>query len=698
MTTFNNGESLSSVRTKINEAIDKVDGNSAFDNDIDVNGNVSLGDNDELRLGTGQSAAIEHTGTLADIRNGVGHMYIRTFANDHDILIQSDNGSGGTANYFVADGSSGQAILYYYGAQKLNTASSGVVVDGNVSLGDNDELRLGDSNDLILEHNSTFGDILNKTGILALRNAADDQDVVIQTDNGSGGVADYFRADGSSGEAKLYYYGAEKLNTNSTGVDITGNLTTNDEIIAKVVLYGPSQDAPYMIAATTSYTGAATNSGTYGMQHRFKYSSGGSPRITVDGSIGGVATELWALYGSSGNMDVYGDLDVGGSITCKNNEPFIFLHEEDGPSANAQTSFTVNNGHFAMQTRNSSAGFVANDYYSNKNGSGAVDHSWRVAGNEKLKVDSTGVGIGQPNPGAELHIKASTPQFRLQPTADTQNNRIEFCNAAGSIQSRIMSGGSNGDLIQLDGNVQVQAGHNLLMPDNVELRFGDSNDLKIDHNGTNSFIANSTGDLYINQSADDKDVVIRTDDGSGSVADYFRADGSTGQTKLYHLGSQKLTTQSWGVGVTGDLNASGALSKGSGSFKIDHPLKPETHHLVHSFVEAPQADNIYRGKVSLVGGSATVNLDEAGRMTEGTFVALNGNIQCFTTNEDGWTPVRGSVFGNILTIQAQDASCIDIVSWLVIGERHDQHMIDTGWTDAAGRVITEPEKQTEEEE
>ena len=143
------------------------------------------------------------------------------------------------------------------------------------------------------------------------------------------------------------------------------------------------------------------------------------------------------------------------------------------------------------------------------------------------------------------------------------------------------------------------------------------------------------------------------------------------------------------------LDVNGSLSKNSGSFKIDHPVKPDTHHLVHSFVEGPQADNLYRGKVTLTDGQATVNLDEAGRMTEGTFVALNGNVQCFTTNEDGWTQVRGSVSGNILTIEAQDPACVDEVSWLVIGERHDQHMIDTEWTDENGRVITEPEKTPE---
>jgi len=144
-------------------------------------------------------------------------------------------------------------------------------------------------------------------------------------------------------------------------------------------------------------------------------------------------------------------------------------------------------------------------------------------------------------------------------------------------------------------------------------------------------------------------------------------------------------------GATLDVN--GSLSKNSGSFKIDHPVKPDTHHLVHSFVEGPQADNLYRGKVVLVDGYASVNLDEAGRMTEGTFVALNGNVQCFTTNEDGWTQVRGKVKGNILKIEAQDSGCTDEVSWLVIGERHDQHMISAEWTDENGRVITEPAKE-----
>ena len=141
------------------------------------------------------------------------------------------------------------------------------------------------------------------------------------------------------------------------------------------------------------------------------------------------------------------------------------------------------------------------------------------------------------------------------------------------------------------------------------------------------------------------------------------------------------------------------LSKAAGSFKIDHPLesKSDTHHLVHSFVEAPQADNIYRGTVDLVGGSATINLDTEASMTEGTFVALNCEIQCFTSNENGWTLVKGSVTGNTLTITAQDDTCTDTISWLVIGERKDAHMLNTDWTDDNGKVIVEPLKPVNED-
>ena len=156
------------------------------------------------------------------------------------------------------------------------------------------------------------------------------------------------------------------------------------------------------------------------------------------------------------------------------------------------------------------------------------------------------------------------------------------------------------------------------------------------------------------------------------------------------------------ISNVGNVVIGGSLSKGSGSFKIRHPLesKKNTHWLVHSFVEGPQADNIYRGKVALVDGTATQNIDTVAGMTEGTFDALNREVQCFTTNETGWTAIKGSVSGNVLTITAQENTCTDTISWMVIGERKDEHMMSkhTKWTDSDGKIIIEPELTDREKE
>ena len=47
----------------------------------------------------------------------------------------------------------------------------------------------------------------------------------------------------------------------------------------------------------------------------------------------------------------------------------------------------------------------------------------------------------------------------------------------------------------------------------------------------------------------------------------------------------------------GNVTVTGLLSKGGGSFQIDHPLDPENQYLFHSFVESPDMINIYNGNV-----------------------------------------------------------------------------------------------------
>ena len=202
--------------------------------------------------------------------------------------------------------------------------------------------------------------------------------------------------------------------------------------------------------------------------------------------------------------------------------------------------------------------------------------------------------------------------------------------------------------------------------------------------------------IYINNTTDVSYLALRqgyfqSTDSNTSLTIGCDSGGSNGiRFRTYSGGYDDRMT----ISAAGAVAIAGSLSKGSGSFQIPHPLPAlnETHNLVHSFIEGPQADLIYRGRVSLVAGKATVNIDTASTMTEGTFELLCRDVQCVTSNETDWSPVRGSVVGNILTIECQDVKSTATISWVVIGERQDKHMMDTEWTDDDGKVIVEPLK------
>ena len=97
--------------------------------------------------------------------------------------------------------------------------------------------------------------------------------------------------------------------------------------------------------------------------------------------------------------------------------------------------------------------------------------------------------------------------------------------------------------------------------DDERLKLGADQDLQLYHDGANSWLINNTGDFSIRNLADDKDVLIQSDDGSGGFETYIQADGSTRAAKLFHSASVKLETTATGVTVTGTLNATTALTQ-----------------------------------------------------------------------------------------------------------------------------------------
>jgi hypothetical protein len=186
--------------------------------------------------------------------------------------------------------------------------------------------------------------------------------------------------------------------------------------------------------------------------------------------------------------------------------------------------------------------------------------------------------------------------------------------------------------------------------------------------------------------------LISTNDGANNSIAMGSVGGADCDFNIWTRRSTGLGAVTLRIKGDGSTEATGAFSKASGSFKIDHPLKPDTHHLIHSFAESNETLLIHRGTVDLVDGSAQIDLDVATGMSSGTWIALCRDEQVFTSNESAWAAVRGSVTGSVLTIDCEDADCTDTVAWTVFSNRHDDHIFATAWTDEQGRPIIEPLK------
>jgi hypothetical protein len=134
----------------------------------------------------------------------------------------------------------------------------------------------------------------------------------------------------------------------------------------------------------------------------------------------------------------------------------------------------------------------------------------------------------------------------------------------------------------------------------------------------------------------------------------------------------------------GNLNVTGKLTKGSGSFKIDHPLDPANKYLSHSFVESPDMMNVYNGNITTDRhGLATVLLPDY-------FEALNGDFryQLTVIGQFAQAIVAKKIASNHFVIRTNKPGVE--VSWQVTGIRHDAYA-------NAYRIPTEEDKPAAEQ-
>jgi len=177
---------------------------------------------------------INHDGTNSYIENETGNLYILNRSDDKDIVFQSDDGSGGLATYLQLDGSSTRTRAFK-----------------DVNFDDSIKATFGASSDLQIYHDGS-NSYIDETGTGNLVIRANSQ-LVVQKYTGETmfkGIAD--------GAFEAYHNNSKKLETTSTGVDVTGNISVSGTVDGRdVATDGTKLDGIEASADVTDATNVA---------------------------------------------------------------------------------------------------------------------------------------------------------------------------------------------------------------------------------------------------------------------------------------------------------------------------------------------------------------------------------------------------------------------------------------------------------
>ncbi len=94
---------------------------------------------------------------------------------------------------------------------------------------------------------------------------------------------------------------------------------------------------------------------------------------------------------------------------------------------------------------------------------------------------------------------------------------------------------------------ELPDGDSLLLGDSEKLKIGDDQDLELYHDGSNGYLVNTTGDLYLRDSGGD--IYIQGKSGESSINVL-----NDGAVELFYDNSKKIETESSGAIVTGFLS------------------------------------------------------------------------------------------------------------------------------------------------
>ena len=554
-----------------------IEGNLTVSNSVSQT--ISFGDNDKLKFGDGNDLEIFHDGSNSYVNHrNTGDLIIQASSDDKDIIFKSDDGSGGVTTYFYLDG-----------------ASKEIRVNEEMQFEDDVKLNIGTGEDLTFKHNGTNSLITNSKGNLIITNQENDGDIILQADDGSGGDTAYLTLDGSATElvasknlrfdqspSYIFFNGnntfvgelsnSGKLQLRGGGsnmaatvyVDSSGNMglgtsvpsskldvrgtvqvgvddTGHDVIFygatsGRYMLWDESADRLRLTDNTTFYLGTGLDLGLF---HNGSFSE--IVNNTGDLYIKNQADDKDIIFfcdDGSGGTTEYFRLNGGLSSPYTNfpdNSTLSFGGSNDLRIYHDGTNNNINsiNGNLNIAQYSDDSDII---FYSD-DGSGGLAEYIRIDGSvgntyaykdirfvdDVLAIFGTSGDSYIKHDGSNMTILNNTGNMAFYQATDDAD-MVFYCDDG--------SGGLTAYLT-LDGGLgYTTVQKNMRFNDSTFLEVGASADLSLYHDGTDSYIKNSVGDLYIRNDADDKDIIFAGDDGSGGIATYFFLDGSQTRTQF----------------------------------------------------------------------------------------------------------------------------------------------------------------------
>ena len=362
---------------------------------------------------------------------------------------------------------------------------------------------------------------------------------------------------------------APKSGTNLTFNSSSGALTATSFVGAVTGdVTGTASNASgatgdFSIADKIVHTGDTNTAIRFPAADTFTVETGGTERVRIDssGNFGVGETSPLSLFHVKSGDSGASSVESGSFLTVESN----------GNSAIQMLSGTSNNNYIYFgDSGDTNIGAIQ---YSH----GANALIFHANASEGLRIDSSGrlllgttVAPSSTNTLLRVHCPISSSNADvIQIGQDTDGadkiaaalaiavqNGGESTNAADLI-FKTASGGSSAERLRITsaGNVSIQN-------DSGKFTVGAGDDLQIYHNAYDSYIDNTAvGDFIIRNLVDDKDVLIKSDNGSGGTTNYIQCDGSSGAVILTHYGTEKFTTTSGGVEITGTLSATGNITQ-----------------------------------------------------------------------------------------------------------------------------------------